>query len=264
MFSIPNFKICCSKKAKIKKAFALFLLACISLSFFASCNNETKKDSNDISTNNSSKVICDFSNVQVGDYITFGHYEQDNDTANGAEGIAWLVLDIKDGKALLISKYALDAQPYDEEGGDVTWERCTLRTWLNNNFYNTAFSETEKAQIKTTTVLADPNPTYTTYAGYDTNDNVFLLSTKEASNYFSSNGKRQCQPTAYAKAQGVVTATDSSNYGNCNWWLRTPGKYHFDASYIYIAGFAVDPGYIVSASKIGIRPAIWIDLTTNC
>ena len=43
--------------------------------------------------------------ISVGDIITFGHYEQDNNLDNGAEPIEWIVLDVQDGKALLLSKY---------------------------------------------------------------------------------------------------------------------------------------------------------------
>jgi uncharacterized repeat protein (TIGR02543 family) len=67
--------------------------------------------------------------------LLFGTYEQDNNLANGAEDIEWLVLEKKDGKALLLSKYALVTKPYNEEDTDVTWESCTLRSWLNGEFY---------------------------------------------------------------------------------------------------------------------------------
>ena len=49
--------------------------------------------------------------MTMSDYITFGTYEQDNDTSNGAEPIEWEVPDVKGGKALVISKYILDAKP---------------------------------------------------------------------------------------------------------------------------------------------------------
>lgn len=51
--------------------------------------------------------IWQIKNAEVGDIFKFGSYEQDNDTSNGKEDIEWLVLEVKDGKALLISKYAL-------------------------------------------------------------------------------------------------------------------------------------------------------------
>lgn len=76
----------------------------------------------------------------AGNVVTYGHYEQDNDTANGKEPIEWVVLDVQGDKALLISKYGLDVRPYNTEYNHVTWEECTLRTWLNDTFLNAAFT----------------------------------------------------------------------------------------------------------------------------
>ena len=78
--------------------------------------------------------------AKVGDYVVFGQYEQDNDTSNGKEDVEWLVLDVQEDRALLISKYLLDCKPYNTTDDHVTWETCTLRKWLNDEFINTAFS----------------------------------------------------------------------------------------------------------------------------
>lgn len=102
------------------------------------------------------------SEAQVGDTVRFGSYEQDNDLNNGAEAIEWLVLDKQDGKLLLLSKDALDAKPYNEEDEDVTWETCTLRSWLNDTFYTTAFRQEEQGSIATTKVKNEDNPKYGT------------------------------------------------------------------------------------------------------
>ena len=88
----------------------------------------------------------------IGSIVTFGRYEQDGDKENGPEEIEWVVLDVQDGKALLLSKYGLEAKPYNTEYTDVTWETCTLRAWLNSDFLNKAFSAEEQSAILTTTV----------------------------------------------------------------------------------------------------------------
>lgn len=77
-----------------------------------------------------------------GSIVTFGAYEQDNNTGNGKEAIEWLVLDYDaaNNRALVISLYALDCKPYNTEKKNVTWEKCTLRAWLNNEFIQAAFS----------------------------------------------------------------------------------------------------------------------------
>ena len=92
----------------------------------------------------------DSSGISAGDVVTFGHYEQDNNLDNGPEAIEWIVLDMQEGKALLLSKYGLDAIPYNTEYVNITWEQCTLRTWLNQDFLKTAFDEKEQSAILTT------------------------------------------------------------------------------------------------------------------
>ncbi|MDE5801970.1 MAG: toll/interleukin-1 receptor domain-containing protein [Lachnospiraceae bacterium] len=173
--------------------------------------------------------------VEEGAYISFGIYEQDNDTSNGKEDIKWLVLEVVDGKALVISKYALDAQPYNiEAASDCIWETCSLREWLNSAFINDAFSDSEKTMILTANL---------------TQDQVFLLSVAEVEEYFDSDGAGQFKATAYAQANG------SGSY----WWLRTPGKLPGYASYVTSGGNIALGGDIVSV--FGVRPALWIDLS---
>ena len=202
------------------------------------------------------------SNVKIGDYIKFGKYEQDNNTSNGKETIEWLVLDVKDGRVLVISKYALDAESYNNEYENVTWETSTLRKWLNNDFYNAAFTSTEKNKIKTTTVVAEDNPEYGTEAGNNTQDKIFLLSISEANKYFGSNKERMCKPTAYAKSQGVMyySVTGRSDYGNCTWWLRTPAQTNGGTVLVDGMGNVENYSFSVATSDIGIRPAMWISI----
>lgn len=196
-------------------------------------------------------------NPQVGDYVLFGTYEQDNDTANGKEEIEWLVLDVQDGKALLISKYALDCKPYNRSESNVTWETCTLRTWLNEDFLNAAFSAEEQSVIHTVTVSADKNPKYKTNPGNATQDKVFLLSIVEADKYFASSSARACKPTKYAVANG---SNVSNYYGNCWWWLRSPGVYQSRAAYGHSDGGVNGNGYFVNSDDGAVRPAIWVEL----
>ena len=195
--------------------------------------------------------------VKVGDYITFGAYEQDNNTSNGKEDIEWLVLEVKDGKALVISKYALDCKPYNTEYTHVTWETCTLRKWLNNDFLGAAFSADEKAMIPTVTVSADRNPEYSTNPGNATQDQVFLLSITEANQYFSSKSARQCKSTDYAVANGGYANSDN---GYCQWWLRSPGDRQEEAAGVYIFGDVIKHGYVVDNGISVVRPALWIEL----
>ena len=195
--------------------------------------------------------------AKAGDYVFFGAYEQDNNTSNGKENIEWLVLEVKDGKALVISKYALDCKQYNTSYTDVTWETCTLRKWLNNDFLGAAFSAAEKAMIPTVTVSADKNRYYSTNPGYATQDQVFLLSITEVNKYFSSDSARQCEPTDFAVANGAWE--DSS--GNCWWWLRSPGVSQGDAADVLSDGYVDEYGSGVNHDELAVRPALWIDLS---
>ena len=85
-------------------------------------------------------------------YVTFGHYPQTAE-GNDSTAIEWVVLQKEGNKALLISRYGLDAQPYNAEYTDATWETCTLRTWLNSTFLNKAFTAEEQKAILTTSVI---------------------------------------------------------------------------------------------------------------
>lgn len=194
-------------------------------------------------------------NANVGSYVTFGAYEQDNNTSNGKEDVEWLVLEVKDGKALVVSKYALDCKQYNTSDTGVTWETCTLRKWLNNDFINAAFSSYEKAMIPTVTVSADKN---STNPGNATQDQVFLLSITEANKYFGSDSARQCKPTDYAFANGAYV--NSSN-GNCWWWLRSPGDYqNTTAALVFDDGDVFEYGCGVYNGTSVVRPALWISL----
>lgn len=202
------------------------------------------------------KMVEKLKVAKAGDYVFFGAYEQDNNTSNGKEDVEWLVLEVKDGKALVVSKYALDCKQYNASNTAVTWETCTLRKWLNNDFINAAFSSYEKAMIPTVTVSADKNPDYSTYPGNATQDQVFLLSITEANKYFNSNGARQCKPTDYA----VANDTWESDRSYRRWWLRSPGRYQDSAATVSYDGDVDVRSGSVDCDDLAVRPALWIDL----
>ena len=157
---------------------------------------------------------------------------------------------------MLISKYALDCKPYNTEYTSVTWETCTLRSWLNNGFYDKAFSADEQQYIVESTVTADANPSYNTNPDNNTMDKVFLLSITEVNKYFSSDSARICYATDYAENQGSYTNSD----GACWWWLRSPGYSSSDASSVGSVGSVSLVGDYVSDTHSSVRPAVWVRL----
>lgn len=196
-----------------------------------------------------------------GETMLFGRYEQDNNTSNGAEDIEWLILDKdeKNERVFVISRYALESLNYFNSSEAVTWETSSIRTWLNNDFYNSAFSADEKKKIVETAVKNSDNPTFATDGGNDTKDKIFLLSIDEAEKYFENDNARRAAPSKYAtgKEDGAFI------YSGCTWWLlRTPGKDSVNVAAVDSYGYVLDVGVHVAENHCddAIRPAMWISL----
>ncbi len=222
----------------------------------------------------------------VGDVVTLGRYEQDNNTNNGKEPITWRVLAIQDGKALLISEKVLDVKPFNLSYSSLNWDRSTIRSWLNgydasfntdgenfvaDNFYDTAFTLEEQSKIVMSNVPAHENPEHSSGSlpGSATTDKIFLLSINEVQTYFRNDTDRKADATRYAvKAGAYVLGSSSvidSDDGTCvdaqcysYWWLRTSGDYNINASCVDYNGTINFRGGRVHYSDIAVRPAFWM------
>ena len=207
--------------------------------------------------------------AKIGDSIEFGTYEQDNNTSNGKEKIEWIIVSSDDKKAMLLSKYCLDYQPYHSEETNITWENCTLRNWLNNSFANEAFDDNEQSILLSTNV----SNSYVLYRGWseqtnidtgkDTVDKIFLLTPNEVNKYCTSSTVNS-SPTTYAKSQGAYAAPIG---GGTNWALRSPG-YDQDKVRLVLSDNdqtfehgILDIGCQSVAYKTGVRPAMWVDIS---
>lgn len=179
------------------------------------------------------------SNASIGDTISFGRY---ND-----EKIEWIILDEKeDGSKLLLSKYILFDKEYNEFSTSVTWEICTLRNWLNNDFFKESFTSSEKSKIQKKHVINKDNEMYGTAGGNDTNDNVFLLSIEEAYKYFNTDEER--------------IARSLDDYDTWGYWLRSPGSDSYSAAFVYYGGVILEDGSAVDSDYRWVRPALWVKL----
>ena len=242
---------------KVFMSFLLLLLACM-LAAASSCVAEDYSPKEDFLT--------------VGNVVTFGHYEQDCDMSNGPEPVEWIVLDVQDGKALLLSRYGLDMKPHHTDYSDITWENCPLRDWLNGDFLNSVFSADEQAAILMTEVDNSSSQGYSgwsTNGGNNTQDKVFLLSYAEANRYLGvtrddhKNTKARVKPTAYAKENGAFTfdgfqTKEGDDAGR--WWLRSPGGRQNCVAYVHGDG-SLD--YYVEFINGTVRPAFWLDLESD-
>ena len=186
--------------------------------------------------------------------VRFGKYYKDNNTKK-LSSIEWLVLDEKDGKTLLITKNVIDAVPFHNKREAVTWNNCNLRTWLNDKFFNTAFSKKEKKAIILSDISAIKNPRFDTPVGEPTKDKVFLLSYEECLEYMPTDQDRKCFPTDYAVNNGCYQNKD----GHAAWWLRSNGMSETEPEHLATWGNFSLRHHHVEDPIIGVRPSIWVD-----
>ncbi len=193
--------------------------------------------------------------VRKGDTVFFGRYPQSGE----ADPIEWTVLDARDGKAMLISRYLLDMKVYYHTTERVNWESCPLRQWLNNDFRNAAFSDEEQSAILLTDVDnsdAQGCPDWTkSHGGPDTQDWIYLLSWHEAAEvYFTEDAERICRPTDYALTRGAYAG---GNEDAGWWWLRSPGNWQ---SHVEIVGSNGSFRSVDDDRMYGcVRPVLWVD-----
>lgn len=168
------------------------------------------------------------------------------------EPIKWRVIKCENGEALLLSDIVLDKQKYNKWLKKVTWEKSTLRKWLNKKFMNRAFSSSEQEAIRTTKVINEDNYYYKTDGGNDTLDKIYLLSLSETD-----------EEKEYGFTDSYGMTIKYSNYADLDdyqyWWLRTPGEKNISAAAVDMFGEAYVGGG-ESDMELGIRPVLHLNL----
>ena len=196
------------------------------------------------------------------------------------EPLKWRVLNASTG--LVVCDSTIDSQPYnnymlksdDEHWGDSNkkqfasnWENSSLREWLNNEFYNTAFSKAQQDRIKELT-HENKSTWNSKYDSNPTSDKITLLSYNDvlktsygfSSSFNTYDTARQRKGTDYAKCQGLSV---SSSYGGTSmWWLRSPSTSHGVAEVDLFGSVHTDCYAHIAYS--GIVPALNLILSTAC
>lgn len=149
-------------------------------------------------------------------------------------GVSWIILEKTEHEALLIKSSHFEDVPFHNSLQDVTWENSDLRKWLNSDFLDQTFTPEERANIQLTNVKMDDNDMYGIDGGNDTEDHIFLLSSKEAEKY-----------------SDLLGASDVTS------WLRTPGSNPQTASFLSDDNIVMDYGYLVNSSGFTARPVMW-------
>ena len=195
--------------------------------------------------------------AKPGDTVTFGVWEQDGNPGNGPEPISWFVLADGEGRLLLWSEQILDQQPYNDTDAPITWAECTLRVWLNDSFYHTAFTPEEQMLIPLTRVKNVGNPASGAEGGADTEDDVYILSDYELRTYYIYNPyleKITAVPTSYAISRGTEVHT---KWRTACWWLRSPGIQQNCVNFCDMSG-SILLSRAANHAGFGVRPIIWV------
>ena len=199
--------------------------------------------------------------MQAGDKISFGSYE-------------WRVLEVQNNTALIITEYIIEQRAYHNAYKDITWADCSLRKYLNSEFYD-RFSAAEKLRIIPVLNKNPDNQWYGTKGGRDTQDSIFLLSIEETvCRYFGDSSSKLYSPGKNQRYwferkdknnSKRIVRLESRKEGSWWWWLRSPGRVSIKAVYIHgdgnigIQGNNILKGNISDGEcKGGVRPALWL------
>ncbi|SEH74478.1 Listeria/Bacterioides repeat-containing protein [Ruminococcus flavefaciens] len=159
-----------------------------------------------------------YADKSLGDVVTFGNYD-------------WYIIGKSDNGVTLLMQNNLMDKAYNDSYANVTWATCSLRTYLNETFYNN-FSDEDKAKIVSTQNSNPDNLGYNTSGGNKTDDYIYLLSIAEANDL-----------------------GDSIRNSGSGWWLRSPGELSKYAAYVDEYGGVITDGDNVDF-EYGVRPAL--------
>ena len=220
-----------------------------------------------------SNPVTESNGVTTWDKVKFGSYYQTAEFKT-EEPIKWRVLSVNGDDAFLLADQCLDSRQYTatnktEEYTSATWETCSLRKWLNEDFYNEAFSDSEKAAIRETVV----NNQCGEVVKNDTTDRIYLLSVDEVCNAdygFESDDSftktRKAQNTDYAKCNNATDQWNSSSKeGGGVWWLRTGDVYGGGAYFVDERGTVEEPSSFTTrvTDNKSVRPALRLSLSSS-
>lgn len=191
------------------------------------------------------------------------------------EPISWMILSDNNEEKKLFSEHVLDASPFEAEGYDYfdvenginvrrydDYSKSDIREFVTNNFYNIAFSESEKSQILTTFV-DNSEAVYgyeeVKYTCEDTYDKVYLISYIESrSDFIYDYGLKGAKATDFSACLNIADFSyNASDYGTVSYRTRNGGLYSGESAYRI---YGTSGAGVLCTTNIGIRPAINISL----
>ena len=263
------------KKSELKRQTVLWLIAALLAGILPVTGTPPVRAAG-YGINNPRKV----SGVMTWDCIWFGNYWQKDKSKTTKTPIKWRVLSVQGDDAFLLADKCLDVLPYNVTRTDVTWETCTLRSWLNGygtdknvcktdyssgNFIDNAFTAEEQEAIQTTNVVNQANPNYPKVsAGKGTKDKLYVLSYQEAvkTAYGFSSNKDEHAKNRLGKATTYVTRVPITvSSGNVGWWLRSPDYSNKVAAKVQAIGY-VNWQSVKAVNDTAVRPVLHINLSS--
>ena len=183
------------------------------------------------------------------------------------EPITWNVLSNNDGKYYILSTILLDNCDYAPSNNN--YANSTIRSWLNGDFYNSAFSLGDSNILKTTVdnSASTTNSSDNENACENTEDYVFLPSYKDYINssygFSTSTSKtdtRTCKTTDWARAKrAYCNMTDSSCLYNGKYYTRSPYDGGSGNAWHITYNGSIDLG-TVNGGTYCVRPALMINI----
>lgn len=185
-------------------------------------------------------------NAPARERVMFGNFVQK--TGQAPSPLEWLVLHKTDEKMLLLCRLGIYSCIYDDADNSAphTWHNSKARVWLNNEFYQQAFSVEEKKLI-ILSVLSNKGNAAVPNAE-ETEDYVFLLSNDEVRKYLSQGADSKVMPTEIEQTKNVFH----------EWWTRSPGIENCSASLVNEKGVVDNSGLYYDKGSYLLRPAVWI------
>lgn len=219
----------------------------------------------------SSSIISALNQIQqtnVQGYYEYNKkkYAKVNGSYYLVEPIVWrVVADYGNGSMLIMSDKVLDSRPFNDTSSNLTWESSTLRSWLNDTFYRTAFHSGERGAIHQVEVDNSASTSFFDYQQNNTKDRIYLFSYADLTNAtynFSENSQdddpqRRSESTQYAQAMGAGS-------GYCNYWTRSSNE--STVQYVLAGDGCVGTCHSpasANSSGYGVRPIITVDSTSS-
>lgn len=247
---------------RLKKIIGIILsVAILSTGIAVTVDNAVTAQENDYGISNPE---IDGEGIVTWDKIKFGNYWQSVEFGE-PEPIKWRILTVdKNNNAILLADAGLNGMSFDYGSGDATWKTSTLRSWLNEEFYNEAFNEAEQDEIRQVVVKNNNSETI---------DKIYLLSEDDVCNSaygFESNvnknsDTRDCKATYYARVNGARYSNplNFNDTGSCCWWLRTSGKLSGTFKYAWKYGVSFHNGNNHYVAQYAIRPVLQVNLSSS-